>query len=125
MTAALRQLSANELDEITKLDVRAGGQREGILDDVCEKVLWTDNRGGGNEPSLRETSIANTAGYLAPPKSCHRMSEFVLISAAWEPCRPQQAESVSWDELSGATGQALQLAYASAVRNLVAWAEQA
>lgn len=122
--SALRSLSIGELDEILQLNVRPGAQREGLIDDVREKVLWTQQRGGWNDPSLREISIANTAGYLVPPKPYHRMSEFTLITAAWEHVFLRDAGSVTWDELAAVTGQALQLAYAHAVRNLVKWAEK-
>jgi hypothetical protein len=123
--SALRSLSIGELDEILELNVRPSAQREGILDDVREKVMWTHQRGGWKDPSLRETSIADTAGYLVPPKAYHRMSEFMLITAAWEHASLREATSVTWDELAAVTGQALQRAYAHAVRNLVEWAEQA
>lgn len=123
--AALRRLSDDELDTITGLGVRADAQREAILDDVREKVLFAARRNGLNDPALRETSIADAAEYLVPPKSYHRMNEFMLITAAWDHADLSKAESVSWEELSAVIGQALQLAYASALRNLVAWAEQA
>jgi hypothetical protein len=124
-TSALRALSISQLEEITGLRVRPGAQREGLLDDVREKVLWTEHRGGWAEPSLREDSIADTASYLVPPKPSHRMSEFTMIMAAWDHVDVAKAESVSWTELAAVTGKALQIAYSQAVRNLLAWAEQA
>jgi hypothetical protein len=123
--SALHALSIAQLEEITGLHVQPGAQREGLLDDVREKVIWTQHRGGWNEPSLREDSIADTASYLVPPKPSHRMSEFTMIKAAWDHVDVAKAESVTWTELAAVTGKALQLAYSQAVRNLLEWAEQA
>jgi hypothetical protein len=122
---ALRRLSDNELDTMTSLGVLADAQRGGILDDVREKVILTNQANGWNDQSLRETVIATTASYLVPARRYDWMSEFTLITAAWQHVDISEAKSVTWDELFAVTSQALQCAYAQAVRNLVDWAEKA
>lgn len=134
--SALSDLPLPQLSDITGLDVTFDGPQSGrIVDAVRDAVLYGHRYHAWDNPQDCEAGIHNAADFLVPTDLGQRVGELREIATAWEiDLRPfNDFEAAEWRNtdlpdnaketaMDVLIGRALYLAYADAVRNVVAWA---